>query len=170
MANIRYVTEILEKTLSSTDQVTIEPDGKWSQTSELDTQPGYGHNQTYSGDDDELVEIKDVPRIAAAKNKGASYASPAREQQASTPSVSSTGSKRSINQVIDLTFSSDENDEPPRTPKRQLVASSSNGFPSFPSSDNVRSKPSNGSSRDPRNLSLKPFHTAYSSRTYTEPH
>ena len=138
MINFRYVNDILEKTPLSIDQVTIEPDGKWSQTSEAETLPRDSQDQPNVGDDDELVEIKDMPRIAAAKNKVGLIASPTREQPISVLAVNSAGSKRSISQVIDLTLSSDENDEPTRTPKRQLTNSSSSGLSIFPSSENVR--------------------------------
>lgn len=162
--------DILEKTPLSTDQVIIEPDGKWSPISEVEALPKNSHNQPDIGDDDELVEIKDMPRIPASKNKTGSITSPIRKEPTPVPAANSAGGKRSINQVIDLTFSSDETDEPPRTPKRQITNSSSSGLSVFPASENVLPKLNSGSSRDPKNFPVKPFHTsAYEPRIYTEP-
>ena len=169
-SNSRYVNDILENTPVSADQVTIEPDGKWSQTSGIESSSKNSHDQPNIGDK-ELVEIKDVPQITAAKTKVGLSASPANEQIVSAPTPSSASSKRSIGQVIDLTFSSDEDDEPPRAPKRQLTNSSLIGLSTLPGSEVSRPRLNNENSRDPKHFPAKAFHTSnYIPRPYAEPH
>lgn len=95
------------------------------------------------GDDDDLVELKDMPRIAAVKNEftnlpGTVARTPpgsSREQSATSTVAPSGSGKRSHGQVIEI--SSDEDDDdyddvPPRAPKRQITHSS--GLGSFPNS------------------------------------
>lgn len=72
------------------------------------------------------------------------------EKSTSTPSISSGFAKRSIGEVIDLTFSSDEEDEPPRPPKRQLTTSLSGSLSRFPRSENTRPHLSEGNLGDPK--------------------
>ena len=126
----RYVNDILRSTPSSVDQVTIEPNGLWSQVSPNE---GSSHPQGRSGaysesdEDDELIEIQDMPRLAAIKDEAVftpasmtrtpPYSS--REQSAASAAPRSINGKRPIGQVIDLTFSSDDEDQPLRAPKRQ---------------------------------------------------
>ncbi|KAL9035327.1 MAG: hypothetical protein Q9214_006633 [Letrouitia sp. 1 TL-2023] len=129
-----YFNDILKSTPRDVDQVAIEPDGKWSRISERSpTSEGGGFP---NGDDDDLIEIKDMPRVAAVKSEAVSSASPfmrtppasSREDSTSSTAPSSTGLKRSIGHVVDLTTSSDEEEEPQRPPKRQSL------HPALPSS------------------------------------
>lgn len=71
-------------------------------------------------------------------------------EKSTTPSISSGFAKRSIGEVIDLTFSSDEEDEPPRPPKRQLKTSLSGSLLRFPRSENTRPHLSEGNLGDPK--------------------
>lgn len=123
----RYVKDIISKTSRSVEQVTIEPDGTWSQHSKSETPNNNG--ASFGSDDDELVEIKDS-RISALKMASTPVPSnssmrtppmPSREASASVgPPYPPTSGKRPISQVIDLTLS-DDDDEPPRPPKRQFT-------------------------------------------------
>lgn len=116
------MNDVLAKTPQDMEQVTIEPDGKWSQISEPDVTPNSSSKQTVSADDDELVEIRDMPRVASVSSGYPRLTSNSphdisREQTASSLTVSTGGSKRSL-PVIDI--SSDEEDgEQRRGPKRQ---------------------------------------------------
>lgn len=123
-----YFREILEKTPKNIDQVTIEPNGVWSQSKPKTMSPP--RFSSGSGDeDDEIVEIKDS-RVTALKNGSIGSGSSSSIHLANTPpgssrepSISSVGPpksssrKRSAAAVIDLTLSDDE-DEPARPAKR----------------------------------------------------
>ncbi|KAL1838845.1 hypothetical protein VTJ49DRAFT_2168 [Mycothermus thermophilus] len=121
-----YVRDILTKTSDCVEQVTIEPDGKWSV-------PGANKHATPSHEttslDDDIV-ISEVTRT----NRGSSTVgtAPGRASTstphlatptsvASTPSAaappSRTSTKRPAPEVIDLTLS-DSDDEPARPVKR----------------------------------------------------
>lgn len=119
--------DILAKTSRRTDQVTIEPNGVWS-NNEKSASPLNGG--PYSSDDD-LIEIKDS-RVTALKNPGTpvlsmrSMGTPtsvSREVSASLPGPPrlSTSAKRPASAVIDLTLSDDEDEEPVRPAKRQFT-------------------------------------------------
>jgi E3 SUMO-protein ligase PIAS1 len=121
------VQNILKSTSRSVDQVTIEPDGTWTQHAKAASPANVN-----AGDDDDLVEIKDS-RVTALKQGNtptpslSSIRTPqtaSREPSTSrTTSQISTNGKRPISQVIDLTLSDDDDDNPPRAPKRQFGAS-----------------------------------------------
>lgn len=126
----RYVNDILRSTPSSVDQVTIEPNGLWLQVSpnEGSSYPqGRSGARSESDEDDDLIEIQDMPRLAAIKDEAVftpasmtrtpPYSS--REQSTASAAPRSNNGKRPIGQVIDLTFSSDEDVQPLRAPKRQ---------------------------------------------------
>lgn len=98
-----------------------------------------------SGDDDDLVELKDMPRIAAVKNEfthmlgtvGRTPPGSSREQSAVSTVAPSGSGKRSHGQVIEISSDDDDDDddyddEPPRAPKRQITHSG--GLSSFPNS------------------------------------
>ncbi|EAS37223.2 SUMO ligase SizA [Coccidioides immitis RS] len=119
----QYVDNILKATSSDTDQVTIEPNGNWSNPEDktIETQ---GPTPADDGDDD-LVEIRDS-RVLTLKQEPTPYSLPF--QSSVTPTRSSrepssvssaprpSTNKRPASQVIDLTGSDDE--EPPRPSKR----------------------------------------------------
>ncbi|SLM35747.1 Zinc finger, RING/FYVE/PHD-type [Lasallia pustulata] len=136
----QYVDDILKSTPPAVDQVLIEPHGKWSHVSQAVASPGIDGTRS-SSDDDDLIEIRDVPRLSAVKSEATQVApSMARtppyssREQSSNPAASRSGSgKRSIGQVIDLTFSDDDDDDdaPPRAPKRQVVQHPSSGLSTF---------------------------------------
>lgn len=102
------------------EQVTIEPDGNWSQLSEPDVPRNPSGKQLIGGDDDELIEIQDMPRVISNPNGYPhliSNSSLLRESPAASPLVLTGGAKRP-HPIIDI--SSDEEDgEQRRGPKRQ---------------------------------------------------
>ena len=127
-----YVSDILESSSQSVEQVVIEPSGEWKPVS-AENIPGRGPTSESDdhGDDDDLVEIQEPSRAAPPaplrKNIAGALSSmtrtpPAfsREQSITSASVRSSGTKRSASAVIDLTFSSDD-EEPPRPAKRQSL-------------------------------------------------
>ncbi|MCJ1385911.1 SUMO ligase siz1 [Xylographa soralifera] len=127
----QYVNEILKSTPRSVDQVIVEPDGRWSAVAQKDIPNRTNGTRSSSEEDDDIVEIQE-PRLAAIKDEALLTPSSmartppysSREQSLSSAAPRSSSGKRSIGQVIDLTFSSDEEEQPPRGPKRQ---STSNG-------------------------------------------
>lgn len=147
-----YVSDILAQTPKNVDQVTIEPNGKWSPPSEIHVTPKRNGVRTSSSDDDDLVEIKDMPRIAAVKTEqtqssilaARTLPSSIREESAVRATGSTGGSKRTA-QVIEISSDEDE-EEPARPTKRQATLSMLNGLSSF-----SNSKPPTQSSFVPRN-------------------
>lgn len=122
-----YVKDILLKTSRETDQVTIEPDGKWSQHIKS-TPLKRGYNSGFgSSDDDDIVEIKDTKVSDVQKPSTPSFYSPSiRTPYASSREPSSsaappkTSSKRP-SAVIDLTLSDDDDVPLSRPAKRQFT-------------------------------------------------
>lgn len=117
----RYVNDVLARTPQDMEQVTIEPDGKWSQISEPNVPPNSSSNQTISADDDELIEIRDMPRLVSVWNgyplTSNSPHNLSREPPVASAIVPSGGAKRS-HLIIDIS-SDDEGGEQRRAPKRQ---------------------------------------------------
>ncbi|CAG8975849.1 hypothetical protein HYALB_00010245 [Hymenoscyphus albidus] len=117
-----YVLKILKNTKQSTDQVTVQPDGKWEdKKQETNKKENTRYNGVASDDDDDLVEItKNGDNVSMGAPNG--YLSQP-QRSVSTSSAGrtqgSTSSKRPIADVIDLTSSGDEDEGPARTPKRQ---------------------------------------------------
>lgn len=152
----QYVEDILKSTPKSIDQVTIEPDGRWSQTpaSNPALRNSTGRAQS-SGDEDDLIEIQDLPQVTNVKREatieGNILRTPpisSREQSNSSglPPPSSN-KKRSSEAVVDLTISSDDDDEPVRPPKRPLTHRPSITLPPLPGLEDVHSR-TNGVARD----------------------
>ncbi|KAH6684160.1 PINIT domain-containing protein [Halenospora varia] len=124
-----YVLNILKSTSRSVDQVTIQPDGKWSLGIKNENSRLNGVAST-SDDDDDLVEVTrsgdsvrmgtpqtyrtPVPTGNHLQRSVSTSSGPLRD-----PGSGSTNGKRPA-PVIDLTSSGDEDDAPlARAPKRQ---------------------------------------------------
>lgn len=150
----RYVRDILRTVDRDVEQVTIEPDGKWSLVTNQGTPRKAGASNHHNGhashnvdDDDDIVEIVNT-RLSSLKNEASSStpnlslnrapnghgptstastttATPRGASSPGTPSSSRNpmSSKRPASVVIDLTISSDEDEEPIRPPKRHQPAS-----------------------------------------------
>ncbi|KAI4168910.1 MAG: hypothetical protein LQ343_006032 [Gyalolechia ehrenbergii] len=145
----QYVDDILKTTPSSVDQVTVQPDGKWSRIAEGEPSPRRSHES--SEDDEELVEIKDPPRISAVKhgnNNGASFMrtppASSREQSSSSVPPISAGAKRLVSAVIDLT--SDDDDEDGQRSSKRPTMPAHPARPKYVPSDNTHLPPRPGSS------------------------
>ncbi|KAF1981803.1 hypothetical protein K402DRAFT_220163 [Aulographum hederae CBS 113979] len=132
----QYVEEILAATPRSIDQVTIEPDGKWSSNSSVNGTPGSssrpnGNRQPASYDDDDsddLIEISDVrDRVSILKTEhsatpmSAVRTPPMPSREPSTAASSGHRPPKRKSEVIDLTLS-DDDDEPVRPAKRQAYS------------------------------------------------
>lgn len=116
----RYVNDVLAKTPQDMEQVTIEPDGNWSQTLEPDIPSNPSSNQPISPDDEELIEIRDMPRVISIPNGYPhliSNSPRSRELPAASPLVL-TGSAKRSHLIIDIS-SDEEGGEQRRGPKRQ---------------------------------------------------
>ncbi|OTB20550.1 hypothetical protein K445DRAFT_51314 [Daldinia sp. EC12] len=135
-----YVQEVLENTPESCEQVTIEPDGQWRIKSE-DPEPTRSRppNGTKIEDDDDLSILSDTHAFGNGATgtpsrsllSGGTPNGSLRE----TPNTQRSGSSKRPAEVIDLTLSSDEEDEPIRPPKRQNLGPA-NGL-SFPPAYNA---------------------------------
>ena len=175
---LRYVDDILKSTPKSVDQVTIEPDGKWFHTSGGAPSPLRTNGRTSSDGEDDLVEIRDMPRLASVKTEftrelGLMRTPPISSREQSTSSAAppnQSSNKRSVGQVVDLTLSSDEDDEPPRPAKRPLIHKSSSSIPKFPGLENVPVKQNGVIGGAPRSQSSNPFAPpSYSPKDYGHP-
>lgn len=107
--------------------MNIEPDGKWSTISD-GSENKVENNTSFQADDedDDLVEVQQ-PRLENLKRESTSVQlglqSPQSLQSREPSSVPSAprsvnNLKRPASQVIDLTGSDDDDDEPPRPAKR----------------------------------------------------
>lgn len=130
--------------------------------------PKTGYGRTSSDGEEDLVEIRDLPRLASVKTEasrepGLMRTPPisSREQSTSSaPLLPSSSNKRSAGQVVDLTLSSDEDDDPPRGPKRQqLVHKCSSGLARLPALENVPLRTNGANGGILRQPSSNPFAT-----------
>ncbi|KAI1766403.1 PINIT domain-containing protein [Hypoxylon sp. FL1150] len=143
-----YVQEVLDKTPSSESKVVIEPNGQWRTEAEESepSQPRPTARSTKIEDDDDLSIIGSFG--FSGNGNGASaggrntLSTPQRSLGGSgtpngdvrgTPSTQRSGSNKRPSEVIDLTLSSDEDDEPiVRAPKRQYLGPSETlNFPPY---------------------------------------
>ncbi|CAF9906400.1 SUMO ligase siz1 [Imshaugia aleurites] len=163
----QYVADILKSTLKSVDQVTIEPNGTWSQTAGGALSPRTSNERTSSDGEEDLVEIRDLPRLASVKTEvsrepGLMRTPPisSREQSTSSAPQPPSSNKRSAGQVVDLTLSSDEDDDPPRGPKRQqLIHKSSSSLARLSGLDAVPLRTNGANGGNLRQPSSNPFAT-----------
>lgn len=127
---IRYVDNILKSTPSSLDQVTVDPDGKWHITRDDDnTMPGGNPSPSTDDGDDDLIEIQDSHVVTLKQEPSTTpmaLQSTPSAQSRELPSIQSASrptpsNKRPVSQVIDLTISDDEDEEPPRPAKRPHI-------------------------------------------------
>ncbi|KFZ03405.1 hypothetical protein V502_10976 [Pseudogymnoascus sp. VKM F-4520 (FW-2644)] len=132
-----YVRDIITNTPRSVDQVTIEPDGKWS-TNTRTPSPSKGNQDFDIEGDDDIIEIKDSKFLSLRNQStpGTSASTPPTSLYSREPSTAMSAprpsNKRPASSVIDLTLS-DEDEEPiSRAPKRQSTAAfASNQVPHF---------------------------------------
>lgn len=130
--NTRYVQDILDKTPKSLEGVTIEPNGRWLLKAEEPESNNFPSEAFFDDDDDEdAIEISEIGNIPVRPaDKLPTPSTPSRQNGA--------GTKRPAPTVIDLTLSSDdEDDEPIQRPyKRQSTVTNGYSGPSglvFPS-------------------------------------
>ncbi|KKZ64984.1 hypothetical protein EMCG_09110 [[Emmonsia] crescens] len=126
----QYVDNILKSTPSSLDQVTVDPDGKWHITRDDDnTMPGGNPSPSTDNGDDDLIEIQDSHVVTLKQEPSTTpmaLQSTLSAQSRELPSIQSASrptpsNKRPVSQVIDLTISDDEDEEPPRPAKRPHI-------------------------------------------------
>ncbi|KAI0383057.1 zf-MIZ-domain-containing protein [Hypomontagnella monticulosa] len=135
-----YVQEVLESTPDSLQQVTIDPDGQWRMKTE-DPEPTRSRPTVGSriDDDDDISILSDshgfsngVRNTMSTPNRSMLSSGGSNGGSRETPNTQRSGSNKRPAEVIDLTLSSDEDDEPIiRPPKRQYPGPTSNGL-SFP--------------------------------------
>ncbi|KAL9592913.1 MAG: hypothetical protein Q9219_007711 [cf. Caloplaca sp. 3 TL-2023] len=119
--SVTYVENILEQTPIFVDQVTVHPDGRWSRVATGDRSSRRSHNS--SDGDEDLMEIRDPPRMMMVKNEISKdmylmRTPPASSREQSSSSVPpTTGAKRAI---IDLTSDNDDEDTQ-RSIKRSAI-------------------------------------------------
>ncbi|KAI9923545.1 SUMO ligase siz1 [Aspergillus wentii] len=119
----QYVDNILHSTSTDVDQVTIEPDGKWS-SPKADDSSAVGGVTPATDDDDELIEIKE-PGITPVKQESiplnlSLQRTPAQSREPSTSSAAHRSTnKRLASQVIDLTGSDEDDDNSPVRPAKR---------------------------------------------------
>jgi E3 SUMO-protein ligase PIAS1 len=113
--------------------VTIEPNGQWSIKS-AEQGNGRSANANSSAEDDDEIEIQEVTVVGGRRQdtpknptSGQTIGTPVSTNRSSAPrGAGSISSKRPAPAVIDLTLSSDDEDDEPRSAKRQNR--NTNGF------------------------------------------
>ncbi|KAF2490469.1 hypothetical protein BU16DRAFT_470680 [Lophium mytilinum] len=114
----QYAKEILQSVSGSTDQVTIEPDGTWSQGANTENQtPRNGTVANDEDDSDDLVEISDyrlnnLKVEAAGSPLSLARTPPMSSREASTALSAPRSSHKRTSDVIDLTLSDDDEPRP----------------------------------------------------------
>jgi E3 SUMO-protein ligase PIAS1 len=155
----RYVDDILQSTSSSIDQVTVEPDGVWSNPTDSDLTKLGGMTPSSDDDDDDLIEITEPGLPSVKQEPGlpsiALERTPAQSQsrEASTPSsvMRMSSKKRPVSQVIDLTESGDEDESPAPPAKRFAPNLPSRSVPRQDYHNPLASSPLIGDSYPPSN-------------------
>ncbi|QSS50314.1 MIZ zinc finger protein [Histoplasma capsulatum var. duboisii H88] len=133
----QYVDNILKSTPPNLDQVTVDPDGKWH-IGRDDDNPVLGGNPPppTGGGEDDLIEIQDS-RLATLKEEPSTtpmtlHSTPSVQTGeflfAQSTSRPTPNNKRPASQVIDLTVSDDEDEEPCRPAKRPHIQPSPNQY------------------------------------------
>ncbi|KAI1378274.1 zf-MIZ-domain-containing protein [Hypoxylon crocopeplum] len=138
-----YVQEVLQNTPESLEQVTIEPDGQWRTKTE-EPEPSRSRPAVGNGieDDDDLSILSDSHAFlnGGPVNGRNPLSTPTRSLLSggtpnggsrATPSTQRSGSNKRPAEVIDLTLSSDEDDEPIARPMKRQYPGPSNGL-NFP--------------------------------------
>ena len=175
---LRYVDDILKSTPKSIDQVVIEPNGKWAQTTSSAPSPPRTNGRTSSDGEDDLVEIQDMPRLAPVKKEatnepGLMRTPPISSREQSFSSVAApipASNKRSSGPIVDLILSSDEEDDPPRPAKRQMTHRPSSGLSRLSSIDNMPVRLNGVNGEIPRTSSSNPFAPpSYAAKEYRNP-
>jgi len=150
-----YVRDILENTPKGLEAVTIEPNGRWS-TKSQDQERSQSRRTANFDDDDDDLEVSEITvingkRVDASKISTPSISTPTsvkRGPSSSAPrGLGSTSSKRPAAAVIDLTLSSDEDDDEPihRPAKRQNTGQHHlNGFRDLDSLGFLSESPQSG--------------------------
>jgi E3 SUMO-protein ligase PIAS1 len=127
----RYVRDILQHTSSATEQVTIEPDGRWHTQGAQKEAKADTPDLSFLHDEDGVPASADVSIVGAwstatpnrSTNSIGTPLTAFSRESSSMPPRSATSSKRPAAEVIDLTLS-DDDDEPIRPPpaKRQNMS------------------------------------------------
>ncbi|ATY59570.1 Zinc finger domain-containing MIZ-type [Cordyceps militaris] len=126
-----YVQDILDNTPKALEGVTIEPNGRWLLKAEEPESNNFPSEEFFDDDDDDAIEISEINTIPARPaDKLPTPNTPSRQNGG--------GMKRPAPTVIDLTLSSDDEDDAPieRPFKRQSTVANGYHGPSslaFPS-------------------------------------
>lgn len=126
-----YVQDILDNTPKALEGVTIEPNGRWLLKAEEPESNNFPSEEFFYDDDDDAIEISEINTIPARPaDKLPTPNTPSRQNGG--------GMKRPAPTVIDLTLSSDDEDDAPieRPFKRQSTVANGYHGPSslaFPS-------------------------------------
>lgn len=124
-----YVKNILQKTSKYTDQVTIQPDGKWELNDKKDMLQ-QNHKTETTCIDDEVVEIIGIGNTArhpvpvedheiSSIRSQPSFGGISRDISSVTGLTRSNNCKRPLAAVIDLTSSADEDEKPFERPQKR---------------------------------------------------
>ena len=138
-----YMADVLQSTSKNTEEVTIEPDGRWhlGKGTETPMQNGnHNSNPTPSdeGDSDDVLEIIENPQpvkreyLPTALTPSSVRTPPINSREPSrapsTAASASRSTKRPASDIIDLTFSDDDDDQPVVKRQRPSMSSSTNSF------------------------------------------
>lgn len=117
----RYVQDILDNTSKSLEGVIIEPNGRWLSKGEEAEANNFPSEAYFDDDDDDAIELSVITNTPVRP--------PDKLPTPSTPSrQAGGGTKRPAPAVIDLTLSSDDEDEEPIERARKRRSTVANGY------------------------------------------
>lgn len=159
----QYMQDILQRTSSSAEQVTVEPDGRWSVTGSADTsKSGAADDDDYDSDD--CIEIPEH-RMSGSFVKKETPVTPysfSTSPPAPSPAANQRSAAKRKSEVIDLTLS--DEDEP--VPKRQNTNTNGlNGYHQTARHDMNRNYSASSSSTAPNGFTPFSINNNSSSRT-----
>ncbi|KAM3508231.1 hypothetical protein MY10362_001291 [Beauveria mimosiformis] len=116
-----YVQDILDNTPKSLEGVTIEPNGRWLSKAEEPESNNFPSEAYFDDDDDDAIELSVISNIPVRPvDKLPTPSTPSRQ--------TGGGTKRPAPAVIDLTLSSDDEDDEPIQRPQKRRSTVANGY------------------------------------------
>ncbi|KAM3556411.1 hypothetical protein ARSEF4850_005537 [Beauveria asiatica] len=116
-----YVQDILDNTPKSLEGVTIEPNGRWLSKAEESESNNFPSEAYFDDDDDDAIELSVISNIPVRPvDKLPTPSTPSRQ--------TGGGTKRPAPAIIDLTLSSDDEDDEPIQRPQKRRSTVANGY------------------------------------------
>jgi hypothetical protein len=156
-----YILDILHNTSADTEQVTVEPDGRWHLNQTHSSTPATGSRKrkadaTPDFDDDDLIVLDD---FQPSKTNGTTVSSTLTASSIRTPPLNAregsatmsqrSASKRPRQEVIDLTLSDDEEDQDARPAVKRTSTNQTTSLPGLTALATFRPRPPDAAASPP---------------------